>query len=416
MSLPSDNLDLAVLVYRSVENRQVDGRNVSGRIPDAMNFLEVKQSLERHELYVSDDEGNRHVEISAPGTFHLSLEDMLKAAARRLEPQARFYLADIDYLYEAGDEKAPVEVKLYFEAAKLFRLLKSVADYVNEFGAYKSLVFLQKTKLELAPDYEVKDLKEVDCLDYFDANFVQSDIHKEQKATIIKTVLFEKFVDSPRITTADVIAKFGAILDGVKSNYELYVSEFSFQKVKEEVEKDKLEFTSKLNKVFSDIQSQLLAVPASIILVGGQMESASHWSLKNVLIWVGALVYAVLMDLLVSNQRNTLEVVKAEIEEQWELIRGRHQSIAEKFSKSYGYLDNRYKHQRHLLLVVDGLVAFSLLFSTWMLLHYSIDFTLQFWSSILGLGAGLFFFAVSFALSRFRKRVKVDVLPSASTN
>jgi hypothetical protein len=413
MNLPSDNLDLAILIYRSVENRQVDGRNVSGRVPNAMDFNEIKQSLERHELFVSEDERSRQIEISAPSSFHLSLDDMLKASARRSEPQARFYLADIGYLYEAGDKKAPDEVRLYFEAAKLFKIFKSVADYVNEFGAYKSLVFLQKTKLELAPDYEVKDLKEISGLDYFDANFVQDDIHKEQKSTIIKTVLFEKFSDSSRITVADVIAKFGAILDNIKSNYELYVSEFSFQKVKEEVEKDKLEFTSKLNKVFSDIHSQLLAVPVSIILVGGQMESASHWSLKNVLIWVGALVYAVLMDLLVSNQRNTLEVVKSEIEEQWELIRGRHQSIAEKFSKSYGYLDDRYKHQRRLLLVVDGLVAFSLLFATWMLLHYSIDATLQFWSSIFGLGAGLIFFTVSFLLSKFRKRAKVDVLPSA---
>jgi hypothetical protein len=388
MKLPTEKLELAIFLYQKMEGRVVDGRSVSGHVPETFDFSEVKRLVEKEELLVAEDANTRNIEISLPGIFYSDLNEVLRSAARRTSPQGRFYVADMDYLYEAGCADIPVGIRQYFEFAKLFQMLKGVADYVDEFGAYKSLVFLQKSKMEIVPDYQVGDLREIDGLSEFDADFVQSEMHKDQKATIIKTVLFEMFGASNRVELSEIISRFGELARGVKSSYELYVSEFSFQKIKAEVEKDKLEFTAKLNKVFSDIQNQLLAVPAAVILVGGQMNYVGHWGLKNCLIWLGSLIYSVLMSLLISNQRSTLDVVKSEVDEQWGLIRGQHQSVAERFSKSYIHLEKRYEHQCRLLLIVDGLVSISLMFSTWMLLHYSVSELLSRISSEAGLLAG----------------------------
>src|SRR5690606_22892972 len=108
-----------------------------------------------------------------------------------------------------------------------------------------------------------------------------------------------------------------------------------FQKVKAEVEREKLEFTTRLNKIFSDIQNQLLAIPAAMILVGGQMKQVNAFSLSNILIWLGSLVFSILMLLLIRNQRNTLAAIKNEIDHQWELIGGSHQAVSGLFEKSY---------------------------------------------------------------------------------
>lgn len=168
-----------------------------------------------------------------------------------------------------------------------------------------------------------------------------------------------------------MLNRFDDFIEKIRASYELYVAEFSFQKVKAEVEKEKLEAILKLNKVFSDIQNQLLAVPVALVLVSGQMEDKGAWTSKNVLIWLGALVFSILMNLMIRNQRNTLKAIKQEIDQQKQQIERKYQSIAQRFAEIYIEIDNRYTHQRRLIAVVDSLVAISFGATSFLLLWFS---------------------------------------------
>lgn len=239
-------------------------------------------------------------------------------------------------------------------------------------GGAKSLIFLQKEKIEITPDYTISDLQELHDIVCFQSDFIESNTHKEQKNTIVKTVLLEMFGGRSRASFSELLVKFPDFMEKVQGSYLLYVSEFSFQKVKELIEKEKLDATIKLNKVFSDIHNQMLAVPAALILAGGQMENSHDWTSKNILIWLGVLVFAIFMTLLVRNQRHSLNAVKQEIDQQWEQIRGKYHSVAEHFQVSYEQLDKRYKHQEILIKVVSILVALALIVTTYMLLYFSV--------------------------------------------
>ena len=146
----------------------------------------------------------------------------------------------------------------------------------------------------------------------------------------------------------------------------------TYSDFREFLEKEKLDATTKLNKVFSDVQNQLLAIPAALILVGGQMEDAGgSWTSKNIVIWLGCLVFAILMNLLIRNQCHTLQAVKQEIDQQWLQIKGKYHSVADRFESSYGQLNHRYRHQIWLIRVISLLVSISLAVSTGMLLWFS---------------------------------------------
>lgn len=252
-----------------------------------------------------------------------------------------------------------------------------------------TLVFLHNQKLEITTEYYEKNLRDLPGLEEFEQQYLLSSTHKQQKATILRAALFNIFSGQPKISLSDIIERFSEIVEYVESSYQLYVSEFSFHKVKSEVEKEKLEFTAKLNKVFSDIQNQLLAVPAALILIGGQMENGGVWSIKNLLIWSGAMVFAILMNLLINNQRHTLRAIKLEIDQQWDLIKGKHKTVAEQFEDNYRQLDGRYAHQHRLLGTVSALVAAALAFATGMLLWYSVSWLLFLQSVIWGIALGL---------------------------
>lgn len=341
-----------------------------GKLSEEFDFNAVKQALEGKQLFLSANQTTRSLEWYLPPNFFQSLDDLLNAPARRITPPQRFYLADCNYFYSGSETLLPENIRQYLAATQLFGLLSNVADHHGGMGDSKTLVFLQQSKIEITPQYGSNELTELRNLAAFESEFIASEAHQEQKKSIIKTVLFEQFSGVNRLAFGTVLQRFDDFFEKVQASYQLYVAEFSFQKIKTEVEKEKLDAMIKLNKVFSDVQSQLLTVPVALVLVGGQLEDKGAWSNKNLLIWLGALVFAVLMDLLIRNQRHTLTAVKQEIDQQRRQLEKKYNSIANRFLNSYSEIDRRYKHQRRLILVIDFLVAMSLGATTFMFIWF----------------------------------------------
>lgn len=391
MNLPSDPLDLAILLRREMQQSRIneDG-NSEGVLPTHMDFQQVLDAIEHCDLRgPSDDSASRKLEFSLPPHYYLSMEMLLRAPARRVEPPSNFYVEDLDYRYSVGADNLPSEISQYLQACRLFHALTQVADDERRLAGMVTLVFLHNQKLEITTEYGKEHLRDLPRLEEFEQQYFISSTHKQQKATILRTALFNIFSGQSKVSLSDILERFSEFVEHVESSYQLYVSEFSFQKVKAEIEKEKLEFTTKLNKVFSDIQNQLLAVPAALILIGGQMENGGTWSIKNLLIWSGAMVFALLMNLLINNQRHTLRAIKLEIDQQWDLIQGKHKTVADQFKDNYRQLDDRYAHQHRLLGTVSALVAAALAFATGMLLWYSVSWLLFLQSVIWGIALGL---------------------------
>ena len=371
-TLPTDSLDLIILLFKNVQNRQLVRDKFNGILGEDIDFHSVVDILEEKDFLVEHDPNSRQIECSFVNTgFYKDLDSFLLNANRRVKSPSRFYLADFDYLHKVDELVVPASVLHYLQATKLFVLLEKLADHTGSKGNEKTLIFLNKNKVEITSEYGKDDLHDLTGLSDFEKDFSLSETHKEQKQTIIKTALLELFEGRNGLKFSELLAKFSDFVEKVQANYDLYIAEFSFQRVKHEVEKEKLEAMVKLNKVFSDIQNQLLAVPAALVLIGGQMQNTGHFEPKNALIWFGALIFALFMDLLVRNQRHTLEAVNNEIEQQRNEIKTKYHAVAERFKSIYDEINVRYKHQKLVICVVEALVGLSFLVATGMLLWFS---------------------------------------------
>jgi hypothetical protein len=151
----------------------------------------------------------------------------------------------------------------------------------------------------------------------------------------------------------------------------MYASEFSYEKVRAEVEKDNLDSMLKLNKTFSEIQNQLLALPVALVLVAGQMTAGSELTLKNFVLWAGALLFSILMWLLVHNQRNAVMAIEEEIDFRWQKIEKQPLAIKERFEGSFISLRKRKNKQDVLLKFLNCIVVVSLASSTLALYWHS---------------------------------------------
>ncbi|MGK0255309.1 MAG: hypothetical protein ACI9OE_002838 [Mariniflexile sp.] len=100
-----------------------------------------------------------------------------------------------------------------------------------------------------------------------------------------------------------------------EQNYDLFMSEFSFDSEKETIFTAKREFLLKLSQLISGIQGKLLAIPLSLVLVLGQMKTKPEDNplLVNTLIMVSALVFTVIMLIILISQLTSIAAIKSEV-------------------------------------------------------------------------------------------------------
>ncbi len=153
----------------------------------------------------------------------------------------------------------------------------------------------------------------------------------------------------------------------------MFLSAFSYEKVRDEVEALKVEYASKIHRVLSDIQGQLLGIPAATVVVATQMNKADVMGaafITNAAVLLGAFIFGIFLTLLLKNQSHTLEVIETEVARQKRQLKSELYEITDGFDATFKMLEKRIGHQRLILRTVGLVVGVGLLLSYvafWML-------------------------------------------------
>lgn len=381
--MPRSKLLLSVELYRCLGEKKLTGADLKGKIViDSDKQSLIEEIKERrmdldcipNRFAIGDEvEIELAVPRAAAAFFASSWQEFLDHHSFKFSAPNEFFIAQENY-YNI-ESKSTSSSERYASVLGLISILKEVADYVDTAMDGLKLIFLANGKFELIVNYQYSSFRDTPgCVELAQEFSTASSKHLEQRKTIVKVVLSEMLssvVSSARFKT--LLDRFPEFSKRIKDNYELYVSEFSFEKVLEDVDAHKLDYTIKLNKVFSDIQSQLLAIPAALILVGSQLSNEGAPSWKNTLIIVGVFIYSALMDLLVRNQWNSLHAIGAEIKKQEEYLQRKHMALEQGFMNSFSALNARHRQQQRLIWIVDALVALMLSCSAFLYIWYSVD-------------------------------------------
>jgi hypothetical protein len=172
--------------------------------------------------------------------------------------------------------------------------------------------------------------------------------------------------------------------DRFEKGYKLFAAGFSYEKIRDEIEAARIEYTGKIHKVISDIQNQLLGIPVATIIVATQMKISKEIDRNfwiNVAILIGACIFLLLLYFLVRNQRSTLDVIATEIQRQKAKLEKEYAAIAENFVSTFQSLDNRCRSQNLVLTVINCIVFTGFLLTTFF--SYKMNQPVQQWLSIL---------------------------------
>lgn len=348
---------------------------------DLLNKIKV-EIPESDLFYPNYDEEDGEVEVTLPPFFYLSLTEMLQAEPllRSEVPNQPFYFNDIDFLYLPeinylnGEEPyTPKIIQNYLKCVSLYTLLKTQADHISSTSdSIETIYFLNTKKIIIKNDLTTTDKEILLKLSPFEINYINSNIHKDTIKNIINDSLDSFYIDK-NISINKVCMDFDLIYDVIKNNYDTYISQFTFEKIKKEVEKFRTESITRINKAFSDIQMQIIAIPASLIVVASNLKTGINFSfVTNTIIFLGALFFTVAVLLMCENQRDTLDNIKHEIDAQKkEFTSDPLFKDKTEINNNFMVMETRFlKQKNNIKLVKRGIfISIAIMFLTYAYIH-----------------------------------------------
>lgn len=355
--LPNNAHDWALWLHQQLEGVQHVGDGLwQGTLPTTWNFQGIAGQVDAHHgLGGMHDESSRKIEFY-PGQVQVyeTVEELLSHRHFLRQVPQRFTVRGLSYTHGESIE-IPESIANYIAAARLCQMLPKLADHtaVND----TSLHFIKShdTKIEVKLEYQAVDLVHIPSLERFASDFVSSNHHADQKRNIVRSAVLEVFKGKRCITLSEFLPRFEEFMDNVRSSYAMYTADFSYEKIKNEVEKQNLEDTLRLNKTLSEIQNQLLALPAALLIAGAGI--AKNEIFKNVAIWIGICIFAWMMWLLVTNQRHSIDAIQKEIDLRKQKIDDLPEEVAAKFATSFNSLQQRAQDQKKVLRSIRGAVV-----------------------------------------------------------
>ncbi|WED29904.1 hypothetical protein L3V77_21085 [Vibrio sp. DW001] len=320
-------------------------------------------------------DGEYHVSISIvnlrqDGVYIYSdWAQFLKYSENQSAIPESFYLIGDKSKYDGQTEALTGDLKHYINTVALIDILRALADHteVVKGGNLPNLVMLHKNRLEIPCHYKLEDIQSgLDGITHI-SNWIKDKAHKDQKVSIFKTALYDFLKSVQKEKRFEyLLTHFGEFSSQVTENYELYVSEFSFDDVRLEYQEKKRDYMLKINETFSSIQTKALGIPVSIAFVALRLSTAKPGSFAeptNMLLFVAAFIYGLMMWLLIQNQKHSLKSIEIEYKGQISRLRKEYPDHHEKIKNEFEDLDKRCSTQKAqlnlFLFLIVGLIFIS---------------------------------------------------------
>ncbi|MBY6308670.1 hypothetical protein [Alcaligenes faecalis] len=357
--LPTNPHDFALWLLDNLESPAPVGNSGlwEGTLPAEKDFDVIEAHLEdlpNHLAGASRADTRCIGFYPANADVYIDIEQLLANKNNRTRVPSHFTLRNFSFSYPPtnGDmESTPQPIAQYIDAVRLWGVFKNLAD-VNNGG----LLFVSShdAQLTILPEFHATDLAPLTAFNRFVAEFANEQTHTDQKRSIIRSVLIDQFRPKRSITFGEVLNRFEDIATNARHSLAMYMAEFSVAKVKSEVERQNLDDTLSLNKTLSDIQNQLLALPAAILLAGASISPDAVF--RNYAVLVAVAVFTIFVKTLVSNQLHAIDAIGTQISHRKEKVSSMPVDSSAGILPLFTALELRVSQQRRTLRFISYVV------------------------------------------------------------
>lgn len=298
------------------------------------------------------------------GRIANDLDALLKTPKAYIKEPRRYILLLPEFTAMTDDVSDNSVIYKYRKIIELIGVLREAAAFLNE--EEQCLVLINSGRFDIPILYDESDLEGVILSDIEKAIAAFPDgLHRKQCQTIMAEAIIALTKSQPESKRFKYLLEhLSDVLKRYEDGYQLFASGFSYEKIKDQVETTRIEYTSKIHKVLSDIQNQLLGLPVATIIVATQMKQSAN---SETALWVnsavlfGIWIFSLLMSFLIFNQNCTLNVIKDEISRQKKQLITEFPAIENSFKPVFSYLFRRIKNQKIILVALFVILAIALI-------------------------------------------------------
>jgi hypothetical protein len=283
------------LIIKLKASNAVDEITQNGKVIDAgeivtgsaLKIALVQFELQQFRYYEDIDALINANEFSVPGTF---------------------YVRGLQYLHPTGTANSMLQA--YFAIVELAECITALALFKADDNGRTIYLMQDKSAVALPLIYDKSVLERA----YPDLNHIKSFVteiegHSERKKIYVKELidfLNEEKVESLRFE--HLFKNFNDFYQKCEAAYAFFLSDFSYSKLKLELESAILDYSKNIRAIINDSQTKLIAIPAAFIVASSQLELNKSVSLKNILIIISSFVFSVLIEIFIRNQESSLKI------------------------------------------------------------------------------------------------------------
>jgi len=238
--------------------------------------------------------------------FYLTINDFINN--NRFEIPTDFYIVELSYSNSSQINNEKIEK--YKVVTTLINRLTAKSKFISE-EHNKTLCLVQDNSFIEIP---IETIAYEDYIEYENINLIKQylediDSYKEKRTIFLMELINFLSNKTKNERLNELILYFEEFYEKCNTSFEYYLSNFSFNKIKFELDNSVLEYSKNIRSIINESQSKLIAIPAAFILGISQTDYNNPFALRNILIVFSSFLFSYMISVFIKNQKNAIEII-----------------------------------------------------------------------------------------------------------
>ena len=220
------------------------------------------------------------------------------------------------YIYE--NKNSDIFKTKYAAVLSFIDSIKQISKHIYfDVNVYNAIVSSDRRSVVIYLDYTSEDIEKLDEEKIKKISFIEKALRENdfEKQNLFINELID-FVQKHNGQLQEIFDQIVELSQNCKNAYLFYISDFSSNKLKFEINTKAIEYTSKIQAVINEAQTKLIAIPSAFVLAALALEFDKcllPLSVKNAATSLSLFIFAILIQLFLANQKSILKIIESDV-------------------------------------------------------------------------------------------------------
>lgn len=293
------------------EDKELLGRFENSEIREAFH-KESQNTADLKKLEIGDKLIIK-IDLSKFPNYFESFNDFIAYNRYGLKSQD-FYIFDLDYHYKENVNND--KIYSFLRLQDLIAFLRELSTYENEANGFLELIFNKPDKIcSIKIEYDISDIEKFELSSSISElkNHVFEKSDKEARSKLFTNEMIN-LLSIDIISFHNLLKKWDVIVNSYRSSFQIYLSEFSFDKIKTSSQEYFHELTDRIYSTINKFSTYILAIPVAYILILRFFDfEGESFAKDSFLVVVGVLYFIVIWFVLLNNLSKAFKAIENDI-------------------------------------------------------------------------------------------------------